>query len=170
MYCKGDYVVYGTNGVCKVGGITTLNLSGIPKDRKYYLLYPINSGGKIYLPVENSDSKMRSIISKDEAEKLIVKISDIEPLKITNEKLLEDMYRNCLQCYDCTVWISLIKFIYYRKQSRISEGKKITAKDEKYMHLAEDVLYGELSIALEIPKEQVLEHIINIIEKNNKEQ
>lgn len=170
MYCKGEYVVYGTNGVCQVGEITTLDLDGIPKDREYYVLYPESSGGKIYIPVENADTKMRSIISKDEAQQLIKRIPSIEPLKVSNEKLLEEMYKKCMRRYDCIDWIRLIKCIYDRKQIRLADGKNITAKDEKYMHMAEDSLYGELSIALEIPKEQVLEHIITIIEKNNEEQ
>ena len=64
----------------------------------------------------------------------------------------------------------MIKCIYDRKQHRISEGKKMTATDERYMHMAEDALYLELGTALNMDKEQVLEHIIIVIEKDNKEQ
>ena len=170
MFCKGDYVLYGTTGVCRIDEITTLNLDGIPKDREYYVMYPENSGGKIYLPVENADSKMRSIITKEEAQELIRKMPDIEPLKVTNEKLLKEMYQKSMKCYDCTDWVRLIKCIYFRKQSRQADGKKITSMDERYMSLAENALYGELSIALGIPRKQVLEHIITIIEENSEKQ
>ena len=57
-----------------------------------------------------------------------------------------------------------------RKQLRLSDGKKITATDEKYMHMAEESLYWELGTALDIPKEQVLEYIVKAIEKNSEEQ
>ena len=93
MYCKGDYVVYGTRGVCQIGEITTLDLDNIPKDRVYYVLYPRNNGGKIYVPVDNADSRMRSIITKDEALELINQMPGIEPISVTNEKLLEEMYK-----------------------------------------------------------------------------
>ena len=44
-------------------------------------------------------------------------------------------------------------------QSRIAEGKKITASDEKYFHLAEERLYGEFAIILGIERDQVREFI-----------
>lgn len=44
MFSEGDYVVYGLNGVCRVDGITNLDMNDIPKDKKYYVLLPINQG------------------------------------------------------------------------------------------------------------------------------
>ena len=64
----------------------------------------------------------------------------------------------------------MIKCIYDRKQLRLSEGKKITATDEKYMRMAEDALYLELGTALNMEKGQVVKYIIKEIEKNNEEQ
>ena len=40
MYKKGEYVIYGSSGVCQIGDITTLNFDNVPKNRKYYVLYP----------------------------------------------------------------------------------------------------------------------------------
>lgn len=169
VYHKGEYAVYGSNGVCQVGEVTTLNLDQIPKDRKYYVLYPRNNGGKVYVPVDKADLKMRRILTREEAEELIEKIPTIVPITVTNEKLLEEMYKKCMRCYDCTEWIRLIKCIYSRKQTRLSEGKKITATDERYMHMAEESLYWELGTALDIPRELVLEYIIKQIEKDKEE-
>ncbi|MDD6881570.1 MAG: hypothetical protein PUE18_08345 [Firmicutes bacterium] len=59
----------------------------------------------------------------------------------------------------CTEWIRLIKCIYQNEQNRMNAGKKVTVRDEKYMKLAENALYGELGIALGIPKNQVLDYI-----------
>ena len=44
-------------------------------------------------------------------------------------------------------------------RDRLSQGKKITAMDRKYFKMAEDNLYGELSVSLEIPKEKMEEYI-----------
>lgn len=41
MFEKGAYVIYGSNGICIVQDITTLNLTGVDKNRKYYLLKPV---------------------------------------------------------------------------------------------------------------------------------
>ena len=55
MFEKGDYVIYGNNGICRVQDITTLSISGIDKNRKYYLLKPVYaSGSTVYTPVETA--------------------------------------------------------------------------------------------------------------------
>lgn len=169
MYKNGEYVIYGSKGVCQVGEVTTLKLDNIPKDRQYYVLFPKNNGGKIYVPVDTAGTKMRKLITKDEAEKLINRIPTIEPIEISNEKLLEETYKKCIRSNECIEWIRLIKCIYSRRQLRLSEGKKISTIDERYMHMAEDVLYLELGTVLNMQKEQVLEYIIKESEKNNKE-
>ena len=61
-----------------------------------------------------------------------------------------------MRSYDCVEWVRLIKYIYLRNQKRTAGGRKVTSTDEKYMHMAEEALYSELSMALSIPKEQVL--------------
>ena len=37
MYKKGEYVIYGSSGVCQVGDVTTLDIDNVPKDREYYV-------------------------------------------------------------------------------------------------------------------------------------
>ena len=65
------YVIYGSSGVCKVGEVTTLNLENIPKDKEYYVLFPKNNGGTIYVPVDVASTKMRKVITKEEADYFI---------------------------------------------------------------------------------------------------
>lgn len=165
MFHEDEYVVYGTNGVCQVGEITTLELDNVAKDREYYILYPVNNSGKIYVPVDKGDEKMRRALTREEAQELIEQMPNIKPIKVNNEKLLEEMYKKCVRCYDCEEWIRLIKCIYLRKEQRLSSGKKVTAVDERYMHIAEEALYSELGMALGLPKEEVLEYITKIVEK-----
>lgn len=43
MYDIGDYVVYGHNGICRVEDITNPGFSGVDKDKKYYVLQPLNT-------------------------------------------------------------------------------------------------------------------------------
>ena len=39
--------------------------------------------------------------------------------------------------------------------TRLAEGKKVTASDERYFNMAEDKLFGELAIALGVEKSQM---------------
>lgn len=161
MFQEGEHVVYGPNGVCRIEGTRTLDIQGIPKDRKYYVLLPISQGGTIYVPVDSAEDKMRKVISKPDAEDLIDKLQRIDPLKAADDKTAEELYKNCIRSYDCTEWVRLIKCIYQHREIRKRDGKKVTARDEKYMRMAEDALYSELGFALEIPKEQVLDYILS---------
>lgn len=167
MFNKGDIVLYGSNGICEIGDITTVDIPGIPKDKLFYILYQKNGTAKIYVAVDGDISKMRKLISKDEALRLIDRIPDIKPLKIKDKKKPEAEYKEALQKYDCTELFGLIKCLYFRKQERLKEGKKPTAVDEKYMKLAEEVLYQELGVVLDIPKDQVLDHLFERIEKGS---
>ena len=44
--------------------------------------------------------------------------------------------------------------------SRLKQGKKITATDERYLRMAEGNLYSELSIALGIPESGMEDYIM----------
>jgi CarD family transcriptional regulator len=128
--------------------------------QKCYVLSPSSQkGGKIFTPVANAKTPMRRIMTRDEAEDLIVRIPGIKELGITNEKQREEQYKECMKTCDCGEWIRIIKTLYLRRMERTSRGKKITSVDERYLRMAEDYLYSELELVLGIPKNRVEEYI-----------
>lgn len=156
MFQKGEYIVYGSSGVCQVEEIGPMNMSGIAKGKLYYTLLPVySSGSRIYTPVDNEKIVMRQILSKEEAMKLIDDIPQIEPLWVNDEKKREELYSQKMKTCSFVEWIKIIKTLYLRRKSRIEGGKKLASVDERYLKLAEDNLYGELAIALEMKKEEV---------------
>lgn len=150
MFTKGEYVVYEQKGVCCVEGFEAPDIPGIAKDRTYYVLLPVLQGGKLYVPADSAEGKMRKIISRQEAEELIAKLDQIDPLKASDDKTAEELYKSYMRSYDYTEWIRLIKCIYQHQQNRLKDGKNVTSRDQKYMRMAEEALYSELSIALEV--------------------
>ena len=42
MFSVGDYVVYGSNGVCKVTEIGPMDLPGVSKDKLFYTMIRIS--------------------------------------------------------------------------------------------------------------------------------
>lgn len=165
MFEKGEYIIYGTSGVCKIEDITTMNMASVPSDKLFYVLSPSSQkGGKIFTPVDNQKTIMRRVLSEKEAKELISEIPEIEELWITNEKMREENYKACMRSGDCRDWIRIIKTLYLRKQQRNAQGKKITATDERYLKMAEDYLYSELEIPLGIPKAEMEDYITRKIE------
>lgn len=160
MFEKNDYVIYGNSGVCMVKDIGPLDIPGIPEERIYYTLVPCyTKDSQIFTPADSKKVVMRPLICREAAMKLIEEIPDIEPLWVTDEKQREAQYKETLRTCDCRELIRIIKTIYQRMQSRIAEGKKVTASDERYFHLAEDSLYGEFAIVLGIERNQVRDFI-----------
>lgn len=160
MFEKGELIVYGRNGVCLVEDITPMNMDGIDSERLYYVLRPLNSqGSTIFTPIDNKKVPMRKIITKKEALELIEHIPEIDVLTISNEKLCEEQYKAALQTCECAEMVRVLKTIYLKKQKRIAAGKKMTSTDEKYFHMAENCLYTELSVLIDIPKDKMEEYI-----------
>lgn len=162
MYQIGDLIIYGSQGVCKVDKIGIPDIPGIDKDRVYYTLCPIYQGNKIFTPVDTSVF-MRPVITYTEAQKLICLIPSInENMKnCQNKKALEDHYHESMQTHECSDLVQVIKTIYSKKVIAVGQGKKLGQTDERFMKKAEDLLYSELSVALNIPKENVKKYIEN---------
>jgi len=164
---KGSYVLCGGHGVCRIEAITGMNLLGEKKERLYYVLSQVYTcGSRLYIPVDNQKILMRPLLTKEEVDKLIGKIPEIEELWISNEKEREQAYKAALQTCDCEEAIKIMKTLYLRKKLRLENGKKVTAIDMKYFHLAEELLYGELAVVLSIEKDKVESYITESIKKN----
>lgn len=160
MFKKGDYIIYGTVGVCEVTDITTLNMEGAKKDRLYYVLCPrYDKSSKLFTPVDNEKIVMRPILTKEEACELVDEIPEIEALWTANDKMREEMYKEVIKSGSCRELIKIIKALYLRKKARIEQGKKTTSMDERYLKIAEDNLYSELSVPLGIPRENMVDYI-----------
>ena len=160
MYSIGQYVSCGNKGVCTIENVTTLDISGVDKEKMYYILKPCYvAASTVYVPVDSPATSMRPILTKEEAQELIAMIPDIPMLTIENEKFVELDYKAALKTNRCEEWVMIIKTIYARKQKRLQAGRKETAVDGKYFKIAEDNLYGELAIVLGMQRNEVFEYI-----------
>ena len=139
MYKIGEFVVYKRN-VCSISDIKEIN------NKKYYILIPIDDKTlTISIPVDSNN--IRTIITKEESEKLIQSIPNIEIIKV-NDKLIENEYKKLLSTGNLEDLVKIIKTTYLRNKERIDNKKKIGEKDESYFNKAETLLYNELSISL----------------------
>ena len=160
MYNVGDYIIYGSNGVCKITNIGPMKMTGAVKDKLYYTMVPCYiRDSEIFTPVDNDRVVMRRVMSKSEAEDFIDSIDDIENLEIIEEKRRELEYKQAVLTCDPKILVELIKTINLRVQERTAEGKKVTASDAKYFHIAEESLFGELAISLEMDKDAVKDYL-----------
>lgn len=166
MFEKGEYIIYGRNGICKIEDITHLNITGVDRKKLYYVLVPVNSpSSRIYFPVDKKDAHARHLISVQEAGRLLDEIRDIEEIWIGNEKMREEIYKEAVGSCDYRRWVAIIKTLYLRKQDRLSQGKKMAATDERYLKMAEDALYSELAFVMGKDRSDMESLITEHIEK-----
>lgn len=156
MFQAGDVIVCGTHGVCRVEKVGPLSSAVADRDRLYYTLKPLyERGSVVFTPVDNEKMVIRPVISREEALRLIDGIRDAEALGIEDERKREEDYKTALKSCRAEELVKMIKTINARKRSRAARGKKATDADSRYVKLAEDYLYGELAISLDLERDQV---------------
>ena len=158
MFEKDQLIMCGGHGVCRVVNVTGNPFDRFDKVRRFYVLEPVfEKASTVYMPVDNEKVVMRRVMNREEAEELIDNMTEIETVWIKEEKGREQMYKDAIRTYDCQSLVQIIKTLYLRRQNRINAGKKALSSDEQYLRKAEALLYSEMSVALDIPKEEVQE-------------
>ncbi len=153
MFEKGEWIVYGNTGVCQVEDI------GIPHDipvqekgKAYYRLNPAYEAGEIYIPVDTSVF-MRPVLSKEEADGLLREMS--AGCGEETAQTLDEEYKKCLSDHECGEWMHLLTSLRLWEWKMKKQGKKIGKLYQRYEKRAQELLYGELSVALGIPYEEL---------------
>ena len=161
MYKENDYLVY-KKDVCKVREVRKNRMNG----KDYYILVPITDESLIIeAPADNRMGFIRDVISKEEAKNLIKKIPKIETLENLGDKYIEKTYKELLYNGNLEDLIKIIKTTYIRNDNRIKSNKKISDKDKTYFEKAEEYLYNELSISLNMNFDETKEYIIKEVTK-----
>ena len=155
MLGRGDAVVYKCRGLYKVEDIGTLDFSFADRKKNYYTLQSMDDAkDRAYVPTDD-ESNIRKPVSRQEAMDLISRMPEIDVLRVKNEKLREQEYKQCIADYCPENWVKVLKTLYKRTKSRGS----VTSMDKKYQMLLEHALYSEFAFALGIPTGEMQEFI-----------
>ncbi len=165
MYEVGQLVQYGSTGVCK---ITEIKKQDFPEvgQRLYYVLHPLYQSCVISVPVDSTKVFMRPIISREEAERLIAGIPSLR-CQAFHGRAARDLaahYETLLERHDCQDWMELTMSIHAKKESMQQQKRRFGSVDERFLKQGEDLLFGELAAALDIPREEVQQYITARVE------
>ena len=156
MFSIGDKIIYGSDGVFTVSEYAS---SPIDKHdtRQFYVLRPVYGpvGNVIMTPVDNERAKMRPVMSREEAISFVDSLPSIEVLTVEREKNRREIYRKTLELASVESLVSIIKTVQVRRIELAKVKKRPSESDNDYEKKAKHCLYGELSIALEIPVSDV---------------
>lgn len=157
MFSIGEKVMYGGTGVCVVEEITSVKFSASQPGKPYYLLRPMYQTGTIQTPADSGKVPIRPVMNRSEAEAVIDAMPAV-PTEICTEKnlsALRNYYQKQITSFDSMDLIRLAKSIRAKKIEAEKRQKRIGSTDEKYLRRAEELLFGELAVALEISMDDV---------------
>ncbi|MCI1965816.1 MAG: hypothetical protein LKJ17_06760 [Oscillospiraceae bacterium] len=156
--------------MCKVKDITSQALDGESQKQPFYVLQPLYENCTIFVPAHSTKIFMRPIISKEEAKELIDSIPTIQAEVFQSRSLqkLTEHYKALLSTHNCSDLIRLCLSIYEKKDLEEQQKHKLGVLDEKYLKHAEELLFGELAAALDIPKDDMSEYLAEKVSKEQK--
>ena len=164
LYSIDDCVMHAGSGACRVADICRLDVRG-EEDTEYYKLIPLyEKGSVIYTPVDRAAGMMRKVHTDREILALLAEIQDVEALEPMDDRAREESYKTLLKENTCRAWLKVIRSAYAHNARRAESSLKPTQMDERYMAIAENLLYGEVAASLRIERENVKEYITEFVE------
>ena len=148
MYQPMDYVNYGELGVCQITSIG--KHPELDPNQTYYTIKPLERPeNTIYLPVEKAvGSRIRKIISPENAMQLLEKIPQLETIQRANRKETQQALEQSMKTNLCEEWCRVLKTLYPSRVNLQGGNHKRSATEELLWRTAEGCLVGELSFAL----------------------
>lgn len=158
-YSKGDTVVYGGSGVCKIDDIKDISFYH-ERPQKYYILKPLFAKQQelvVYVPYDNEKlvAKIQPVISKEEAIELIDNIKDVELEWIDDRNQRKDIYGSIVTSGSRREIVDVISLIKNHKNALEAEGKRLNMQDEKLLVEAERRMNAEFAVALNMDFDKV---------------
>ena len=151
----GDCIHYGGHGVCRICGRETKTLG--KECRDYFLLRPVGDDKTIlYLPVDAQPDrvKLRNVLSAGEIFQLVAREQDNPPSWISDCRERRQICGQTLRSGDAGALMHLVKNMYAHEQ-QMPSGKLLPMSDQELLQSAENQLYNEFRVVLDIARDQV---------------
>lgn len=161
-YKVGEYVVYGSNGICKISEIKNMTLSPIIGERNYYVLEQINAKmSTIYVASDNEAlcAKMRYVLSEKEILDILHGVKENSISWINDRKTRSQEFYNILHNGSHEELLLMIRCIYLKGRELSEGGKRLSDSDSGILHSAEKIVREEFAFALGVDGEKVGEFI-----------
>ncbi len=160
MHKIGEIVLYGTDGVCRISAIEEKKF-GAERAQYYVLTSVFRNSSVIYVPVGNEklESKMKTIMSRKEIEKMIDYMPEADNIWIEDEAARKVRYKEIIIGSDRYELVRMIKTLYAHRVKQENCGKKMHITDEKFLKDGERILYDEIAHVLCMEHEEVVPYI-----------
>lgn len=163
----GKTVVY-SGQVYKITEIKEQTIGKITRD--YYVLSSVfDAKNTVYVPVDNETlkAKMKNLLTKTQIKELLRSAQTLESVWTDDDKERTQSFKKIIEQGQHSEIIKIIKTLTEHKKICQRDGKKLHTADEAVLVKAEKMFCEEISLVLEMKKEDVLPYIIKEIEQKN---
>lgn len=158
----GQYVVYGTNGICTVDSIEPMSFAaGMPEEMYYVLRQNRKKETKLFVPLKNTElvSKLREPMQKEDIEDILMGLSDGDVQWIDDRRQRTEYFKSILHEGVSGRLLNMIICIYERRRTVAKAGKKLPVADTNTLKTAERLVQEEFSWVLGIDEDEVPKYI-----------
>ncbi|MEI3218658.1 MAG: CarD family transcriptional regulator [Lachnoclostridium sp.] len=124
MFETGTYIICGQHGVCRVEDMGPLKLTEASKDIVYYTCHRDIPRAVLSMYRDSDKIIMRLVISREEAEKLIDEMEEMDVLWVENEKRREDVFKQALRTCDNREWVRSLRLCMPEDSPVLHRGRK----------------------------------------------
>lgn len=166
MFGIGEKILYGSVGVCEIKEICGKAFGGKLTD--YYVLVPVyKEHSTVYVPVDSEPlcEKMRKLHTKDELDEILGNLYDEEILWDDNKYTRRESFTAVLEKGSLKSLFALCRMLDNHNKELMEKGKKLHIFDERIFGDAEKLIGEELSVVLDIPKENVKQYLVGRIKE-----
>lgn len=160
MFQAGELVVYGAHGVCRIVEQVQRLI-----DRKmvtYLALEPVGQGdSRFFVPTQNAAAmaKVKHILSRQELETILDSAEVRTDGWVRDENQRKQTYRELISSGDRIGLIRMVRTLYCHKAAQAAAGRKSHQCDENFLHDAEKLLVGEVSVVLNLDTDQARSYL-----------
>lgn len=167
VYTLNEYVSYGTSGVCKIESLEQRSFDG-EHEESYYKLRPLdNSNSTFYVPIDRAAERLRPLLTKEQIYQLIDEMAEgkLEETEwCSNSRERCGIFQNILHGDDYREMIQMMRSLYHQQERKRKTGHRLSSADVAAMHAAENRMYQEFGVVLNIRPEQVHNFILKRME------
>ncbi len=154
MYQQGQYVVYGSHGVCQIVDLEDKNIDHKPV--QYYALEPLaRPGTRYYIPVHNAVAvgKLRLPLSREEL-KIMINSPVDRDCWIAEENRRKLYYRELISNLEPQTLFMMVRLLRLHRKEQLENSRKFHVSDANFLKDAENLLAAEFAFVLDITKEE----------------
>ena len=173
MYEIGSYVVYRSEGVCKISDIREESFGAIGAKELYYILVPqSNEQSTLFVPVNNEklSSMIYRLLSADEINQLCAELSGKRMEWRSDIRTRNSYFRDILAVGDRVELILLANTVNDHICSMIKAGRKPGFTDINALTRAKKMLYEEFRVTTDIRSyEEIMPLLFGELQLKDKE-